>query len=64
MKVASYINFDNRQKSLTQKAKELEVRYLLSGSVQREDDRVRVFLDVKRQWIITLEMDLQRLVRD
>jgi TolB-like protein/Flp pilus assembly protein TadD len=46
LKVISCIKLDLSDKSLTQIAKELEVSYLLVGSVQREDDQVRVFVEL------------------
>ncbi len=46
LKVVSCVNLDLGDKTLTQIAKELEVSYLLTGSVQREDDRVRVFVEL------------------
>ncbi len=46
LKVKSGIEYDPRNIVLTEIANELEVRYVLSGSVQRESDRVRVFVDL------------------
>ena len=46
LKVISCVKLDLGDKTLTQVAKELEVGYLLTGSVQREDDQVRVFVEL------------------
>jgi len=45
--VKSGYNFDSNKTPLSQISKELEVDYLLTGSVQREDDHVRVFVELK-----------------
>ena len=45
--VKSGYNFDSNKTPLSQISKELEVDYLLAGSVQREDDHVRVFVELK-----------------
>ncbi len=46
LQVKSGIEYDPGKISLTDIARELEVKYVLSGSVQRESDRVRVFVDL------------------
>ena len=46
LQVKSGIEYDPSKIGLTDIANELEVRYVLSGSVQRESDRVRVFVDL------------------
>jgi DNA-binding winged helix-turn-helix (wHTH) protein len=46
LEVKSGIEYDPGKIGLTDIARELEVRYVLSGSVQRESDRVRVFIDL------------------
>lgn len=45
--VKSGYNFDSNKTPLSQISQELEVDYLLDGSVQREDDHVRVFVELK-----------------
>ena len=46
LQVKSGIEYDPGKIGLTDIARELEVRYVLSGSVQRESDRARVFVDL------------------
>ena len=46
LQVKSGIEHDAGKISLTDIARELEVKYVLSGSVQRESDRARVFVDL------------------
>jgi TolB-like protein/Tfp pilus assembly protein PilF len=46
LQVKSGIEYDLGKISLTDIARELEVKYVLSGSVQRESDRARVFVDL------------------
>lgn len=46
LKVMSAFEFDSGGKSNIQIARAFEADYLLSGSVQREDDRVRVFVEL------------------
>jgi TolB-like protein len=44
--VKSALNYDHRDTALKSIASKLEVDYLLTGSVQREDDHVRVFAEL------------------
>jgi len=44
--VKSGIEYDLHDTSLSEVARELEIRYVLSGSVQREADHVRVFVEL------------------
>jgi TolB-like protein/Tfp pilus assembly protein PilF len=46
LQVKSGIEYDLGKTSLADISRELGVSYLLSGSVQREDDRVRVFVEL------------------
>ncbi len=46
LQVKSGIEYDMGKTSLADVAQELEVRYVLSGSVQREADHVRVFVEL------------------
>ena len=46
LQVKSGIEYDLSRTSLADVARELEVRYVLSGSVQREADHVRVFVEL------------------
>lgn len=46
LQVKSGIDYDLSKTTLAEIAKELEVRYVLSGSVQREADHVRVFVEL------------------
>jgi TolB-like protein len=40
------MTYDLSEATLSEVAQELEVRYVLSGSVQREADHVRVFVEL------------------
>ena len=46
LKVKSAIEYDPAKKSILEISRELDVAYLLSGSVQREGDRARVFAEL------------------
>jgi TolB-like protein/Tfp pilus assembly protein PilF len=46
LKVKSAVGYDPAKSSLSEISRELDVAYLLGGSVQREGDKVRVFVEL------------------